>query len=162
MRISEVWSELSPELNHRVLEAGYLHDKVLYRKLNQEMARGLGKRPKVLKEMPRKERHELYRALLGMPIYMVIAQNLTINWLSHEATSLLTTFLDQLGVEHDGKGCAEEFPEEVVKPKLIKAMKALLDQGDRDGALFYLWIFPDISGIEWKEYDKALEEVAAT
>lgn len=161
MRISEVWSELSPELNHRVLESGYLHDKALYRKLNREMAKGLGKRPKSILEMPRKERHGLYQPLLGMPIYMVMAQNLTINWLSNEATSLLTSFLDQLGIEHDGKGCAEDFPEEVPKAKLVKAMKSLVDAGDKDGALFYLCIFPDISGIEWKDYDKALEEVAA-
>jgi len=160
MRISEIWSELSPELNHRVLEAGYLHDKALYRKLNREMAQGLGKRPKGLMEMPRKERHALYQPLLGMSIYMVMAQNLTINWLTHEATSLLTSFLDQLGIEHDGKGCAEEFPEEITKTKLVKAMKLLIDEGDKGGALFYLSIFPDISGIEWKDYDKALEEVS--
>lgn len=161
MRISEVWSELSPELNHRVLEAGCQHDKALCRKLNQEMARGLGKRPKSLMEMPRKERHALYQPLLGMGIYMVMAQNLTINWLTYEATSLLTSFLDQLGIEHDGKGCAEVFPEDVTKAKLVKAMKSLIAAGDKEGALFYLGIFPDISGVEWKDYDKALEEVAA-
>ncbi|MEM1158205.1 MAG: hypothetical protein AAF649_00230 [Verrucomicrobiota bacterium] len=160
MRISEVWSELSPELNHRVLESGYLNDKTLYRKLNREMAKGLGKRPKGLLEMPRKERHALYQPLLGMPIYMVMAQNLTITWLSHEAASLLTTFLDQLGIEHDGKGCAENFPEEVSKAKLIKAMNSLMHESDKEGALFYLSIFPDISGVEWKAYDKALEEVS--
>lgn len=160
MRISKVWSDLSPELNHRVLEAGYLHDKALYRKLNQEMARGLGKRTKSLLEMPRQQRHMLYQPLLAMPIYMVMAQNLTINWLSHEATSLLTSFLDQLGIEHDGKGCAEAFPDEVTKAKLTKAMKSLIAEGDTEGALFYLKIFPDISGVEWKDYDAALESAA--
>ncbi len=160
MRISEVWSELTPELNHRVLEASYLHDKALYRRLNQEMAKGLGKRPKTILEMPRLERHSLYQPLLGMNIYMVLAQNLTINWLSYEATSLLTSFLDALGIEHDGKGCAEAFPEDVPKAKLVKAMKSLVDAGDKEGALFYLSIFPDISGIEWKAYDAALSEIA--
>jgi hypothetical protein len=160
MRISEVWTELSPELNHRVLEAGCLHDKVLYRRLNQEMSKGMGRRPKTILEMPRKERHELFRPLLAMPVYMVLAQNLTINWLSHEAAPLLVSFLDQLGIEHDGKGCAEQFPAEVSQAKLVKAMKSLTAGEDPEGALFYLKIFPDISGIEWKEYDSALEEMS--
>jgi len=61
MRISETWSEISESLNHQIIEAAYLHDKSLYRRLNQEMAKGLRKRTKGVLEMPRAQRHALYR-----------------------------------------------------------------------------------------------------
>ncbi|MGF1678354.1 MAG: hypothetical protein ACFCUX_04075 [Candidatus Methylacidiphilales bacterium] len=160
MLICELWKELSPELNHKILEAACLHDKTLYRKVHGELAPALKKRPKQVLDLPRAERHELYRPLLQIPIYFVLAQNLAINWLGHEGIELLTTFLDALGIEHDGKGCAEFFPNTVSREDLERAMKALLSSTrfSREESVFYLRLFPDISGVEWDDYEAVLEK----
>ncbi|MEM6821885.1 MAG: hypothetical protein AAF558_08110 [Verrucomicrobiota bacterium] len=161
MRISEHWSELDEALHHEILETSYLHDKALYRRLNQEMAKGLRKRPKQLLELPRKERHQGYQPLLAMPIYAILTQNLCINWLGKNRTSLLVDFLDALGISHDGNGCAEQFPGEVKDSALKKAMTSVVKKHGENAAIFYLRIFPDISGIDWDSYDKVLEEVTS-
>lgn len=161
MKISEVWSGLSPEMNHKLLEAAYLHDKSLYRRLNGEMAKGLRKRPKQLLELPRSERHALFQPVLSLPIFAMLAQNVAIVWLSFYATAMMADFLDQLSVQHDGKGVCGSFPADVDQRTLEKAMRFLLDRHPREEVLFYLNIFPQVSGTRWPGFAPALQAVSA-
>lgn len=162
MHISTAWSEISSELNHTIFECAYLNDKSLYRRLNRELAQGLRKRPKQILEMPRKERHEQFQPLISMPLYFVLAQNTAINWLTYDGNHLMVAFLDALDIPHDGKGCSDRFPGDVDSKKLKTAMEKLISGEDSEAALFYLSIFPDISGTHWDGYAKALEQAAST
>jgi len=162
MQISTAWGELSPELNHRILECAYLNDKTLYRKLNRELSQGLRKRPKQLLEMPRRQRHELFQPLLSIPVYLVLAQNTAINWLTHDGNELMVTFLDALEIAHDGRGCSERFPDDVDEKKLTAAMEKLMQGENPEAAAFYLSIFPDISGTRWERYASVLDKVAGS
>lgn len=162
MQISRAWADISPELNHRILECAYLNDKTLYRKLNRELAQGLRKRPKQLLEMPRRKRHELFQPILSIPVYLVLAQNTAINWLTHDGSELMVAFLDGLEIAHDGRGCYERFPDDVDEKKLTSAMQQLIQGDDPEASVFYLSIFPDISGTQWKSYSKVLEKVVGS
>jgi len=149
MRIPEAWTEASGDLNHLILESAYLHDKTLYRKLNQEMASNLRRRLTRILDLPRRERHDLYHPLLGTIPFAVLAQSLAVNWLSHEGNAMMSGFLDALSIPHDGHGCAQEFPESVPDKKLKSAVNQLSQSYPSEDLYFYLGIFEDLSGTQW-------------
>lgn len=149
MEINDVWNTLSEELNHEILEAACTHEKKLYRHLVNDMSANLRKRPKKVLEIPRKDRHKLFQPLLGLPQFYMLAQNLVINWLGKTEEKMLVSFLDHLGIEHDGTGCAEQFPSEIEKGKLEEGVKKLYDNFSEEKVTVYLRVFERISGINW-------------
>lgn len=145
----QAWSHLSPELNHEVLEAACLHEKKLYRRVVQEMAQNLRRRPQMLLEMPRRERHGLFQPLLGLPQFDLAAQNLIIVWLSETQAGMLVSFLDALGIAHDGKGYADAFPESVEPERLRAAVEGIYGAHDAGRVSLYLRVLDRISGVDW-------------
>ena len=150
MQTYELWTTLSPALNHEILDAAYRHDKRLYREVVREAGEALRKREQLLLEMPRAERHELFRPLLGTPGFSTQDNNLVINWLRRDGVPMMALFLDTLGIPHDGEGCVERFPESVDEARLTKACATLYEKFPADRVSFYLRLFPGLSGTEWK------------
>jgi hypothetical protein len=149
MHAFEIWSKLSKELNHEILEVACLNEKRLYRHAVQDLSEALRRRPQMILELPRTARHELFQPLLGLPQYDVLGHNLIINWLRVEGESMLVTFLDEVGVGHDGHGCADEFPESMDAAKVEKACKALYEKFPAEKVSLYLQVFPNITGVDW-------------
>jgi len=145
----EAWKEVTPELNHEVLEAAYVHDKKLYRRLVQEMAQNLRKRPQMVLEMPRRERHAFFYPLLQLPHFDLHAQNLVIVWLAETQAPMMAAFLDALGIAHDGKGYADGFPEAVDEARLKQAVAGLYEGFPKDAVGLYLRVLDRVSGVEW-------------
>jgi hypothetical protein len=157
----EAWKEVTPRLNHEVLEAAYAHEKKLYRRLVQEMAQNLRKRPQMLLDMPRAERHVLFHTLLALPHFDLLAQNLIILWLSKTQVPMMTAFLDALGISHDGKGCAEKFPDQVETERLRAAVDGLYSTFPPDAVGLYLRVMDRISGVDWPELPGLVRASAA-
>lgn len=145
----EAFQSMPAELNHEVLDAACLNDKKLYRRLMNDMAANLRKRPQALLALPRRERHVLFQPLLGLPQFDVLAQNLVINWLAETQVALMTAFLDTVGIAHDGKGYAEAFPESVDDAKLRGAVDALYAKFPEPAVTLYLGVMDRISGVQW-------------
>jgi hypothetical protein len=149
MRAFEIWPKLSKELNHEILEAAYLSGKPLYRHAVQELSEVLRKRPQVVLGLPRAARHELFLPLLGLPQFDVLGSNLAINWLRASGVPMLAAFLDEVGVEHDGRGCSENFPGSVDAARVERACMALYGRFPAEKVSFYLQLFPRITGTRW-------------
>jgi hypothetical protein len=147
----EAWKEVTPPLNHEVLEASYAHEKKLYRRLVQEMAQNLRKRPQMLLDMPRTERHALFHPLLALPHFDLTAQNLIIVWLSETQAPMMAAFLDALGIGHDGKGYADGFPDQMEAGRLKAAVDSLYGAFPADAVGLYLRVMDRISGVDWSE-----------
>lgn len=152
----QAWNLLTPELNHEVLETACQHEKKLYRRVVQEMAQNLRRRPQMLLEMPRAQRHELFRPLLGLPHFDVLGQNLIIVWLSKTQVQMMSRFLDALGISHDGKGYAESFPDEVEAGRLRAAVDALYAGFDAGRVSLYLRVLDRVSGVRWPELESMI------
>lgn len=151
MYACEIWGTLSADLSHQILEAAYLHNKKLYRRVVNDMAANLRKRPQRLLDTPRIERHPLFSPLLSAPQFDVLSQNLLMCWLAHEQTSLICAFLDQLGIPHDEKGFADNLGDEPSKETLTRAVSHLYDHYPQDVVTTYLQAFETICGVSWKE-----------
>jgi hypothetical protein len=145
----EAWKLLTPELNHEVLEAAYTHEKKLYRRVVQEMAQNLRRRPQMLLETPRKDRHALFQPLLSLPHFELTSQNILIVWLAETQQPLMTTFLDALGIAHDGKGYADGFPETIDDARLKAAVEQLYAGFPAPKVNLYLGVLERISGVQW-------------
>jgi hypothetical protein len=136
-------------LNHEVLDAACLHDKKLYRRLMNDMAANLRKRPQALLALPRTERHVLFQPLLGLPQFDVLAQNLLIVWLGATQKEMMAAFLDALSIRHDGNGYAEGFPESVEDGVLRTAVDGLYARFPAPAVSLYLGVMDRISGVRW-------------
>jgi hypothetical protein len=161
MLVSELWSGLSPELNHEILESAYEGEKKLYRRVVQDLGAHLRKRPNLLLNLPRAERHQLFKPLLGMPHCDLLAQNLIMHWLGSTQSPLLVRFLDLTGVEHDGEGFAESFPELVEDARLKKAVETLYTEFDAEKVSLYLALFPSLTGAPWDNLAPLIRESGA-
>ena len=154
----ELWGDLSKELNHQILEAAYVHEKRLYRHAVQDLSGALRKRPQLILEIPRGQRHELFQPLLALPHFDTLGYNLVINWLGTCCTAMLVDFLDAAGVAHNGKGTAEEFPESVPVARLEKACTLLYGKYPPEQVTLYLKLFPNITGAVWEGLEKQVRK----
>ncbi len=151
MHAIEFWSTISPSLNQEILETAYLNEKKLYRRVVDDLAANLRKRPKVVLEMPRQARHELFRPLLQLPNLHILSQNLFIHWLATTQVPLMNAFLDALDIKHDGAGSVEAFPATVEKKKLSAAVDKLYAGFEQEKVSAYLSVFDSISGAKWDD-----------
>ena len=150
MQTYEIWATLSPALNHEILDAAYRHDKRLYRDVVREAGEVLRKRPQIILEMPRAERHELFRPLLGLPAFNVQDNNLAVNWLRCAGEPMMVLFLDTLAIPHDGHGCVDKFPPTPDEVRLARACAALYEKFPAEQVSFYLRLFPLLSDGAWQ------------
>jgi hypothetical protein len=149
MRAFEIWKDMSPSLNHEILECAYLNHKKLYKVLLEEMSANLRIRIQKLQELPRAERHTKFQSLLLLPHFDLVTQNLLLSWLASTQQEMMSAFLDELGIAHDGAGCVEEFPEKMEDAKLKKGVDTLYQKFDPEKVTIYLKAFDTVAGRTW-------------
>ena len=72
----------------------------------------------------------------------VIGENLLQIWLMKAGTGMLTTFLDEVGIPHDGKGGIEaDIPKELDAAKVKSGVEKLLAANDSAEVAVYLNLF---------------------
>jgi hypothetical protein len=91
---------------------------------------------------------------LGSPHFNLLAQNLFIHWLRNHETAMLSDFLGVLGIDHDGHGCVEDFPQSVEPRKAKKAVALIYDRYPQERVEVYLNLLDSITGIEWPGLDE--------
>ena len=162
MHAFQIWASLSQPLQHEILESSYFNQKKLYRMLVQDMSEVLRKRPILLQALPRKERHMLFQPLLGLPNYQVLTQNLLMQWLVSDQSKMMAAFLEGLGIEHDGKGCVDSFPDEIDQAKLKTAVEKLYTEFPEEKVTVYLRSFDTLSGANWPSLTPLIRESAVS
>ncbi|WP_018289822.1 hypothetical protein [Verrucomicrobium sp. 3C] len=150
MATCTLWQEIPEELVHEVLLSVRESDKRLYRVVVDLASRRLGIRQAKLLEMPKWERHQLARRVLSLPESEAISSHLFSRWLVHHRAPMLCTWLDTLGISHDGEGVVEEFPQEPPAEKLRDAVEGVLARFPRLDVAIYLRLFNEIEDVGWK------------
>ncbi|MEO0413515.1 MAG: hypothetical protein AAF226_01030 [Verrucomicrobiota bacterium] len=87
-----------------------------------------------------------------------IGENVLQLWLLKGNRDLLVTFLDRLGIEHDGEGAADDIPEEIPADKLDSTITEMLKDHDPDLVRIYLQTFQLQRPNGWDTIATALEE----
>lgn len=86
------------------------------------------------------------------------AEHLLQIWLMKAQVSMLTTFLDELGVKHDGNGAVDDLPENLEADKLRNAVNLLLEKFPAPHVAIYLHVFQLQQPNGWPELAEVLKQ----
>ena len=152
----ELFGFVSPALAQEILESAYASDNPLYRAILAAVAQANHVRPAFFEKKPRPQRHLDMLAALSRPRMEDAAASLLRGWLLKAQVSLVTGFLDALGIPHE-QGVVEDFPNTVEDAKLEAAIERSLAQHPREVVILYLNTLKSTGGVEWPNLVALLE-----
>ena len=86
-------------------------ERVLYRTAMAELAALKKLRPVYVRQKTREEQMEWMRRMLAWKSAEQISDHLLQVWLVRQHTTMLVSFLDTLGIKHNGQGVVDTLPE---------------------------------------------------
>ena len=156
MKAHEIYQRISPALNEQLLSSLFASDKPAYKATLVALGNQRKLRPIYLERKPRAERHTWMQQAMGQKVSDEIALNLLQFWLLTSQQSMLTDFLDALGIQHDGKGAVEEMPASPDKEKLAAAIEPLLGKYPHENVAVYLQTFQCMNDPIWEPLEELL------
>ena len=156
MTTSELFAGMPASLATDILEFNHANERRLYKAAIDAVAQARHVRPVFIERQPRAEQHALLVTSLGRPQFALAADTLLRNWLLKKHSSILTGFLDALGIKHD-KGVVEDLPKAVEDPVLRNAVETLLNQHPHEVVAVYLIAFNSMNGENWANLDALLK-----
>jgi len=144
----ELLGFMSPNLATEILAYAFESDKPLYKATLQAVAEARKLRAVYLERQPRTQRHSLMLATLARPSLEMITANLLRTWLLKKHQSLLTDFLDALGIVHK-EGVVEELPATMDDEKLKAAVDSVLAKHPPEVVAVYLNAFSEMNEVDW-------------
>ena len=152
----ELLQFMSPQLATDILEFTFQSDKDLYRLTLQNVAERRKVRPIFLERKSREERHKSMAATLCSPTMELFSSNLIRHWLLKKHTTMLTRFLDALGIQHED-GVIDELPESVDTAKLHNGVEDLLANYPHELVAVYLYAFNSMEESGWDNLSEMLD-----
>jgi hypothetical protein len=156
MTSSDLFAGMPAALATDILEFNHANERRLYKAAIDAVAQARRVRPVFIERQPRAEQHALLIASLGRPQFALAADTLLRNWLLKKHSSILTGFLDALGIQHD-KGVVEDLPKTVEDATLRAAIETLLGRHPHDVVAVYLIAFNSMNGENWTNLDALLK-----
>ncbi len=149
MKAHEILQSFPEEAASEMFEYLYGNDKPAYRACLRVLAVRRKLRPVVLERKTRAERHAWMQAELARKANDDAATEALQTWLLGGHQQLICSFLDSLGVAHDGRGLLDTLPPEPQKERLQEAVDRLLDNHSRSAAIAYLHLFCKMDIADW-------------
>lgn len=153
----ELFQDMKPETALSVFR--YLRDeqREVYKATLRSIAKERKLRPVFVQRKPVAEQIDWMLKNLKLRACSEIAAQVLQLWLLKGHTSLLTRFLDGLGIEHDGEGAAEDIPEHLEAKKLESTVAELLKDFDAEVVAIYLHVFQLQQTGGWPELATLIE-----
>ena len=153
----ELFGFMPPALAIEIMEFAYSTDKPVYRETLKAVAEARKVRPAFLERQPRVERHKQMVSVLSRPRSELIAANLLGNWLIGAQGTMLTEFLNHLGIDHEN-GVVKDFPSTMDDTKLNEGVELLLSKYAPEKVAVYLSAFYSINEPQWPNLGAILEK----
>ena len=106
--------------------------------------------------VPLQEQFSFIKKMLSRKPSNEIGDHLLQVWLLRKHQDMLITFLNTLGIPHDGNGIVNELPETLDKEKLAKAVDELFEKYPAGVASVYLQMFQLQTEDGWEELAEVL------
>jgi len=152
----ELLGFMSPPLAMEIITYADESDKPLYHATMKAVAEARKLRPVFLEREPRAKRHAQMLSTLARPSMDLITGNLIRAWLLKKHRSLITEFLDALGIPHK-EGVVDDLPKTMEDAKLKPAVDALLAKHPPEVVSVYLHVFNDMNEANWENLKALLE-----
>ena len=78
-------------------------------------------------------------------------------WLVRKHTDMLVSFLDTLGIAHNGQGVVDKLPDSLDPEKLKKGVDALFEKYPAGTVSLYLHMFQNQTPSGWAELQEVLD-----
>jgi len=141
MKAHQLIQAIDPELRQQIVTYMQTDERPAYRAVINSLAEQRRLRPQFVLEKSRGQQAEWLLNQLSVKVNDPVAEQLLQIWLLKAQTSMLTTFLDAVGIAHDGKGQVEDLPEEIPQDKAAAGIDALLASFPAPQVALYLHVF---------------------
>lgn len=154
---NEIFQEMKPETAASVFQ--YLRDeqREVYKASITSLAANRKLRPVFVQRKPTPEQIDWLVKNVKLRGSVEIATQVLQLWLLKAHPALLTSFLDGLGIEHDGEGAADDIPDNLDAKKLKSTVNDLLKNHDPELVRIYLHIFQLQRANGWEELTALIE-----
>ena len=153
----ELFQDMTPETARSVFQ--YLRDeqREVYKATVSSLTTNRKLRPVFIQRKPVVEQIDWMLKNVKLRGSAEVAAQVLQLWLLKGHTTLLTAFLDGLGIPHDGEGAAEDIPDNLDAKKLKSTVTSLLKSHDPEIVKIYLHIFQLQRTEGWPELTALIE-----
>lgn len=141
MQANDIFREAGSALAEKVLGYFREQEREVYRTTLASLAQQRRLRPVFVQRKPAAEQMAWMGKELTHRRNESLAEQVLQVWLMNACEPMLVRFLDDLGVEHDGKGAVDDLPEDLGEDALAKAVDDLLREFEPLHVAVYLRVF---------------------
>lgn len=149
MTAQEIFAGLSPSEAGELLVSLKNDSREVYRAAVAALATRRNLRASFLDKKPLPERHAWMVRELTRAQNADVAIEVLQTWLVSSRKDMLRTFLDSLGIVHDGEGLVETLPAEPPRDNLEAAVAGLLAKFSKWEVRAYLQLFCEMDIADW-------------
>ena len=151
MKAYYIFQQADEEIISNILDWMRNQERAIYRAAVRELGALKKLRPEFIQRKPLQEQFSFIRKPSNE-----IGDHLLQVWLLRKHQDMLITFLNTLGIPHDGNGIVNELPETLDKEKLAKAVDELFEKYPAGVASVYLQMFQLQTEDGWEELAEVL------
>ena len=158
MKAHQLFQSIGPELQKNIVSYVQTEHRAAYRLVVDALAQQRKLRPVFIQRKSRDEQAAWVGDHLTHKANDSVAEQIMQLWLLKGQSDMLITFLDAIGVKHDGKGEVEDLPEEIEPKKAEAGIAALLEKFPGKQVGLYLTMFQMQKEGGWPGLATAMEE----
>lgn len=132
-------------------------ERAVYRAAVRELAALKKLRPEFVQQKPLAEQFAWLKRMLAWKPAETIADHLLQVWLIRKHEGMLVTFIDKLGIPHNGHGVVDDLPESIDEEKLKEAVDTLFDKYPAGAVSIYLHMFQNQTPEGWPTVQAVLD-----
>ncbi len=156
MTAQQLLEAIGPELRSLILNYIQTDERPAYRAMVHSLASARKLRPQFVLEKSRAQQKDWLISQLNLKTNGPVIEQLIQIWLLKSQSQMLITFLNAVGIEHDGKGQVEDLPEEIAEDKAKAGVDALLAAFPAKQVALYLHMFQQQRPGGWDGLTKAI------
>jgi len=141
MKSYEIFREMNPETVLSIFAFLRNEQRDVYTASLSTLATNRKLRPVFIQRKPGREQVAWMAKHIQLKTSAEVAEQVLQLWLLKAHSDLLISFLDGMGIEHDGEGAAEDIPDDLDAKQLTKTADKLLESHDRELVAVYLHTF---------------------
>ncbi len=132
-------------------------ERNVYRAALRELGALKKLRPQYMQQKPVAEQFAWIKKMLSWKPAETIADHLLQVWLIRKHEGMLVSFIEKLGIEHNGHGVVDVLPETLDADKLKEAVDSLFEAYPAGAVSVYLHMFQNQTEEGWPELQAILD-----
>lgn len=132
-------------------------ERGVYRAALRELSALKKLRPQFMQQKPVAEQYAWIRKMLASKPAETIGDHLLQVWLIRKHETMLVSFIEKLGIAHNGHGVVDVLPETLDAEKLHAAVDSLFENYPAGAVSIYLHMFQNQTEEGWPELQEILD-----